>query len=236
MDLEYFGKYTYLVLNGLSILFPLILSFDKKVSFYKNWKFLFPAIFLVGSVFIVWDIRFTEIEAWGFNPEYITGYYFFNLPVEEVLFFIIVPYACVFIYACIDAYFNKLIIKNEAMLNMLSRLLGLGFISLGLIFCLHIYSLIAFLLAGILLLYAAEYFKKLPVYMVAYAISLVPFFIMNGILTKLPVVWYADNAFSEIRITTIPMEDSAYLMTMLLPIIIIFEVLKTKSIKVLWGK
>lgn len=236
MDLGYFGKNTYLVLDVLAIIFPLVLSFDKKVGFYKNWKYLFPAILVIGFMFILWDIKFTEIEAWGFNPNYITGIYLYNLPIEEVLFFVIVPYASVFIYACVDVYLYKIIIKNDSFLNIISRLLGLGYLTLGLTFIMHIYSFLAFTLAGIILLYASEYFKKMPIYLVSFLISLIPFVLMNGILTYLPVVWYSDNAFSEIRFLSIPIEDSAYLTTLLLPIVIIFEALKNKSFKILIGK
>ena len=73
---------TYLFLDILSVIFPFLLSFDKKVAFYKTWKYLFPAMFIVGLFFIVWDMLFTAKGVWGFNPAYISGIHIFNLPIE----------------------------------------------------------------------------------------------------------------------------------------------------------
>jgi lycopene cyclase domain-containing protein len=101
-------KYTYLIIDFVSVLFPFLLSFDKKVAFYKTWNRLFPAIFIVGVFFVVWDIAFTNLQVWSFNAKYIVGIKFFNLPIEEYLFFLCVPYSCVFIYDCYNAYFPQI--------------------------------------------------------------------------------------------------------------------------------
>jgi len=58
-------SYLYLIINGLSVLFPFLLSFDRRVHFYKKWKYLFPAIFLTALVFIPWDVYFTILDVWG---------------------------------------------------------------------------------------------------------------------------------------------------------------------------
>ena len=105
MIADFFGRYTYLFLDLVSILFPLIFSFDKKVHFYTYWWRLFPAI-LVGAVsFLVWDEWFTRYQVWSFNPDYITGIYIGHLPLEEWLFFLCIPFSCLFIYECLKAYF-----------------------------------------------------------------------------------------------------------------------------------
>ena len=76
-----------------TIVFPFLLSFDKKIHFYTHWRTIFPAILLVGLFFLVWDNYFTEHDVWGFNPKYVQGIYLFRLPLEEVLFFLVVPYS-----------------------------------------------------------------------------------------------------------------------------------------------
>jgi len=62
--------FLYLIINGLTILFPFLLSFDKRVHFYKKWRYLFPATVLTALIFIPWDVLFTQWGVWGFNPNY----------------------------------------------------------------------------------------------------------------------------------------------------------------------
>ena len=69
-----------------SFLFPFALSFDKKVAFYKSWKYLFSAISIVALLFIVWDFVFTHYGFWGFTDKYPKWNFSFNLPLEEVCF------------------------------------------------------------------------------------------------------------------------------------------------------
>ncbi|HQY12037.1 MAG TPA: lycopene cyclase domain-containing protein, partial [Ferruginibacter sp.] len=98
------NHYIYFLILAASFTGPLALSFDKKVAFYKNWKYLFPAMLFPALLYIAWDMYFTTKGVWSFNEAYITGINIINLPLEEVLFFLIVPYCCVFIYACIRSY------------------------------------------------------------------------------------------------------------------------------------
>ena len=91
----------YLWINILTLLFPLLLSFDKKVAFYKRWKYLFPAIAVTATFFLIWDEWFTQMHIWDFNAKYLMGYYMGHLPAEEVLFFFTVPYASIFIFEVI---------------------------------------------------------------------------------------------------------------------------------------
>ncbi|MEZ4686864.1 MAG: lycopene cyclase domain-containing protein [Bacteroidia bacterium] len=62
---------------------------------------------LTAAVFLIWDVIFTHWGVWGFNEDYLLGIYFLKLPLEEWLFFFTVPYACVFVYACLNAYIQK---------------------------------------------------------------------------------------------------------------------------------
>ena len=83
----------YLYIHLFSIVPVFLLSFDEKVGFYKSWKKLFPAILLIGFIFIVWDVLFTAWNVWGFNDSYFLGVEFLGLPLEELLFFVSIPFA-----------------------------------------------------------------------------------------------------------------------------------------------
>ena len=223
--------YIYLYLNLFTIFFPLVLSFDKRVAFYKNWPYLFPAITVNAVIFIIWDIYFTYLGVWDFNPEYLLGIYFFGLPLEEILFFITVPYACVFIYECLNAYIPKDFFRPYA--TGLSLALILILIPLGLFFLPRLYTSITFLGLSIMQLLHYRLLKNqvLGRFYVAYFVHLIPFLLVNGVLTALPVVLYNNNYNLGVRLTTIPIEDTMYSMLMLLITISVYEVLRRRKLK-----
>ena len=204
------GEYTYLLLNILTIAFPLILSFDRKVAFYKSWKHLFPAIALTGTIFIIWDVWFTAAGVWSFNEDYLLGIKLLNLPLEEWLFFITVPYACVFIYECLRCWFA--IRWNELVLKRTFFGLVIAFILLGILGFGRMYTSITFFLSALFMiaLYLRGGLKIMHNFLPAYGISILPFFIVNGVLTANPVVMYNDFENFGMRIGTIPVEDFFY--------------------------
>lgn len=224
--------YLYLYLNIFTILFPFLLSFDRKVAFYKDWGALFPAILANGVFFIVWDALFTEAGIWGFNEEYLTGIYLFNLPLEEVLFFLTVPYACVFIYDVLNAYITKDLLQPYAKTIAVGLMLVLPLIAvfhMG-----QLYTSITFMLLTIMHLVHLRFFgtRYLGRFYLAYLVHLVPFLLVNGVLTYMPIVWYNDAYNLGLRIVSIPVEDTLYSMLMLLLTISVYEGIRSrKSVK-----
>jgi lycopene cyclase domain-containing protein len=216
-------KSLYLLVNIGAIFFPFILSFDKKVAFYKKWKYLFPAIILVAIFFLIWDYFFTEWGVWSFNEKYITGIKLLNLPIEEVLFFFTIPYACVFIYECLIAYFPKDYLKRWGV-PITITIMVLDAILLGYNYG-KLYTATTLILLGaymmqLLVVNRAQWLGR---FYLAYAIALVPFLIVNGILTAKPVVIYNDVENLGIRIGSIPVEDTLYMMLLLLMNVALYE-------------
>ena len=210
-----------------SITGPFLLSFDRKVAFYKYWKALFLAIVPVAIVFLIWDEYFTINKIWGFTPRYLAGYYLGHLPVEEVSFFLIVPYACFFIYEVLQSYFPNFETQR------LGQILGFAITSSGLVFgTLYMenwYTASASLCAAILTI-GLFFVKRVAWYgrfAFSYLVVLVPFLIVNGILTGAvtdePVVWYSADHIMGPRIYTIPVEDLFYNYAMLLPMSALYE-------------
>ena len=224
---------TYFLILGLSIIGPLALSFDRKVAFFRKWRFLFPAMLLPVFIYLAWDIVFTRAGVWSFNPCYITGIYLVNLPLEEVLFFLVVPYCCVFIYECIRCYFPA--IGTFTRSDRLLQLIGLLLLIAGLIFFRRAYTSVTFCFTALFIsmLYAFPGFFRgfsAAFFLVSYAVSLLPFLVVNGFLTALPVVEYNNAENLRIRIHTIPFEDIFYGMLLLLMIVALYERRRNRSV------
>lgn len=220
-------RYLYLALDVLTILFPFLFSFYAKANFSKKWRYLWIAILVPGILFLVWDEYFTQLGVWGFNPRYLTGLYLGSLPVEEVLFFICIPYACVFTYEAL----NYLVKKNY--LAHYQRWISIALIGLSVLVAacnIHKwYTATTFLglAAFITLVEFGTRSKFLSRFYFAYLFILVPFFMVNGILTgsfiEEQVVWYNDAENLATRLGTIPVEDAFYGMLLLMMNVAIFE-------------
>ncbi|MBD3196483.1 MAG: lycopene cyclase domain-containing protein [Candidatus Lokiarchaeota archaeon] len=200
----------YFWLNLLVIIGPILLSFDKKVAFWRRWPPLLMSMIIVSSVFIIWDIIVTEIGHWSFSVIYAGTLKLVNLPIGEWMFFIAVPYATIFIYECVRAY------TKDKELHF-SRYI---FISIGLIGTL---PLIFFFNKGYTVLMGIVFlitmctigffgYKKFTSKwtLVALILTYIPFLVFNGIFTYLPIVLYNPDAIIGIRVISIPIEDFFY--------------------------
>jgi lycopene cyclase domain-containing protein len=222
--------YLYLLINIGCIIVPFIASFYLKHPFYKEWRYFVPANLTIAFLFLVWDHFFTKMGVWGFNPDYLTGIYISNLPLEEVLFFIAIPYASVFTYFAV-----KYLIKKNPMSKYhryLSIVLSVILISTGLFFYDKWYTFVNLTLSGIIIL-TAFVMKKDMSYIYLGFIFVIPFFLLsNGILTgtflDAPIVWYNNAENLGYRILTIPVEDTFYGFSLISLNILFYEYLKRK--------
>jgi len=226
-------KYLYLCLDIGSFLIPFLFSFHPKLQFYKKWKSFFIANAIVMGFFIPWDIIFTSKGFWGFNESYISGLYLFKLPIEEWLFFICIPYACMFTHYSLLHFFPKVSISKKAS-HLFYVILQCVLIAVLLYFYDRWYTAVSFSFA-ILTLAIAFNFKRnlLDSFYFTFLVILIPFFIINGILTGSgldnPIVWYNNTENINVRLFTIPVEDIIYAFGMLLSTLIIMDYLEKKK-------
>ena len=224
---------TYLFLNLVSVSIPLILSFDRKVHFYRRWKYLFPAIALSLIIFIIWDVIFTHHGVWGFNPLHLTGINIINLPLEEWLFFITVPYASVFLYDVFKAYISKdpfAKISRAISFFLMGFLLLLSLLNYDKLYTFITFLFLAFYILALELVLKVKYMGR---FYFAYLFVLIPFLLVNGVLTgsfiEEEVVWYNNLENLGFRIFTIPVEDAFYGMLMILMNVSIYEYLQGRK-------
>ncbi len=225
-------NYLYLLINICTISVPLVFSFHPKLQFNKHFKSFFFANFTIALLFILWDSYFTKIGVWGFNSRYILEVNLLGLPLEEILFFICIPFACVFTYHCFGLvnFFNTPL-KFE---RELTAIFSISFLILGLIFLEKAYTASTFISLAIVLFILKFILDErwLSKIIKSYIILLIPFFIVNGILTgsglEEPIVWYNNDENLGIRLLTIPIEDTFYGFLLIILNVFVYEKLKLK--------
>ncbi len=182
---------------------------------------------LTMGVFIPWDVIFTINDVWGFNSDYFLGVEILSLPFEEWLFFICIPFACVFTHYAVLLYFPNLKLKKVTTKAISISLVLILFV-LALVNYDKWYTLVNFSLAIPLTWLVYKYNPQLlQHFLLTFLVMLIPFFIVNGVLTGSwidnQVVWYNDAENLGIRIGTIPVEDSIYAYSMILMNLFFFE-------------
>ena len=167
------------------------------------------AIVIPAIPFLLWDALVTGAH-WHFNPVYVSGIKIINLPIEEILFFITVPFACLFTWEMIirrakeknvDVQWLRLLIYFALPVGIFFFSIGKQYTGLTLSF-IFIANLVDQFLKTNLLFDKRFYF---------YLLLIVIFtLIFNGYLTWRPVVTYGVEYQLDFRIITIPVEDFFY--------------------------
>ena len=89
--------YFYILLFSIAV--PLLYTLFFK-DFIKHWKYFTISTVLVAVFFLIWDFYFTAIGVWSFNYDYCLGIELLGMPLEEWLFFLIIPFCSLFIHYC----------------------------------------------------------------------------------------------------------------------------------------
>lgn len=225
-------KHLYLLVLLFSIIVPFAFSFHAKLNFQHHFKAAFLSIMLVAVPFVLWDMYFTSMSVWGFNPNYLLGISIYNLPLEEILFFICIPFCCLFTYHSLNLMRKTNV--NVQHVSLLSIVLGIGLFLTALFYFDRNYTLWSFATAGVsLVILGLKRSPHIINFWVAYLVLLLPFFIVNGILTGTgpdsPVVWYNNAENMGLRVLTIPVEDFAYGMTLILWNSMLYETFSKKK-------
>lgn len=227
MELE---NFTYLFLLMVALAVPLWQSFNKSWQYGQKILYILPAILISAVFFIIWDINFTAANIWTFNEEYTLGKSFKGLPIEELLFFMVVPYGCIFIYEMVKIKLERYQTDNMFLAISLFMIVGLALVAY--LFRHLIYTFMAFLLPAIYLAYTVfrnKFKHHITQFYFAYFISLLPLLIVDGILSALPIVEYNTEHILNVRILRIPIENFTYFFLLLLMNTTIYEFLKERK-------
>jgi len=221
-------KYTYLLIDLSCVAVPFLFSFHPAIKFYRDFRPFFAANAISACCFIAWDMIFTEQGFWGFNEEFITGIKIYNLPIEEILFFVCIPFACVFSYRCFNMIFKNSWNNNDRIITMLISVI---LFVIGIWHWRRAYTATTFISISLLIVLVRFIFRQRWIGNLyrAWLLLLPTFLIVNGLLTgtglSSPVVWYNNEETLGVRILTIPVEDIVYSLELLMLTTFFYELL-----------
>lgn len=228
-------KFTYILILFFTIIICFVASFDRRLQFHHQFGAFLKAAILVAIPFIIWDVWFTHLEIWWFNNNYTIGVNIAGLPLEEWLFFICIPFSCVFTYYCLDKFYE---LKHLAAFNN-------SIVFVTIIICSFValknpdklYTLVTCIITILTLIYLHFIAKSkwIAKASLVYTILMLGFFPVNGVLTgtglAYPIVNYNSNEFLNIRILTIPLEDAVYGYAQFLWVLYFFKLFQKNKFK-----
>ncbi len=100
-------RWQYLILLAacLAITMPLEVF---RPGVYRRPRRLAGAVLPVAAVFLVWDEVAVAAHVWAYNPAYIIGLYLpVRVPIEEVLFFFVIPVCALLTYDAVNAILDR---------------------------------------------------------------------------------------------------------------------------------
>lgn len=99
-------RYQYLLLMAACLVLTLPLEVVARV--WRRPRRLLFALTPTVVVFMIWDEIAVALNHWAWNPAYITGWYLpVDLPVEELVFFIVIPICALLTYGTVRAFLSK---------------------------------------------------------------------------------------------------------------------------------
>jgi len=218
----------YLLINAMIIAFPLSstllpIPLGKEVRYQKRLPPLLISIAVVGLLFIAWDAYATASGHWHFNPDYVLAPRILALPIEEILFFVTVPFSCLFLYES-----SKRFLPSAPLSTPPRPFLALGALLLlsGPLALPQAYTAIAISVLGAVVMGVSLLLPSLWQDLHAWrylALCFLMFLIFNQALTSIPIVLYSDWAISGLRIGTIPVEDFLFNLSLLLSYLLVYR-------------
>ena len=220
-------NWLYFIILSICFLPVFVFSLASKQPFLQKWKYALLTSILTSIFFIPWDILFTRITIWGFNEKYLSGYNLLFLPVEEWLFFLIIPFCCLMIY-------DK--VRSSGRSNMPYRSVNM-YTSFVIVICILLLvtypkewytssaSIVGMCLASGLRATVPK--NRLLDYYHAFVWCIIPFLLIDGMLTGLftiePIVLYNPLEITTVRIFSIPIEDLIYCYGLLMLSFVVYE-------------
>ncbi|GAA4172285.1 lycopene cyclase domain-containing protein [Sphingobacterium ginsenosidimutans] len=226
-------QYTYSLILFFTVVICFVASFDKRLRFDREFVPFLKASVIVALFFIAWDVWFTSRGVWWFNTKYTLGIVLAGLPLEEWLFFIFIPFSCVFTYFCLDKFFRWQHLSAFNNIIVFVSIIVCAVVALR--YADRIYTLVTAVVTILTLLvfHFVMRVQWISQASLVFTVLMLGFLPVNGILTgtglESPIVNYNPADFMGIRVLTIPIEDAVYGYTQFLWVLYFFKKFQTRA-------
>ncbi len=220
-------RFEYLLFNIVVISGPVLaLLFYPRIQKIKASP-LFISILISALLFVIVDEVVTNMF-WSFNQMYIIGFTIGKVPIEEILFFITVPFACLLLWVnwMKQSKGSKLHIHVPLILGSLSGVVSIVSLLLGLYYTASV--LFAFTCCiGLDAQLKTDLFRRFEFLSFLCFVNVLTA-VFNLYLTSRPVVMYNSLWKSNLNLLTIPLEDFVYGIALISLVVIIYEYANSK--------
>jgi len=212
----------YLLFNILVLAGPLALALRHPQILGGRWGHAALGIVVLGLPYLVWDSWVTG-RHWEFNPSYVLAVRIAKMPISEILFFVTVPFACLFTWRSVFVHWPERVwpaLRIAYPLLWACGLLGAFLFVRG-----REYTGLTLMALAIVAFWDSRTTRLLlqPRFL-AFCGAVIGFTsIFNGYLTARPVVLYGAQYQLDFRIVTIPIEDFGYGLALVWGVISVFE-------------
>jgi len=100
-------RWQYLIVLAACLAITLPLEMLGEGVYRQAWRAV-RAVVPVAAVFVLWDEVAVGVHVWTYNPAYIIGANIpFQMPIEEVLFFVVIPLCALLTYNAVSAILER---------------------------------------------------------------------------------------------------------------------------------
>lgn len=200
------GRFTFLFIDLIIIGLPVLFSFSKHLHFISRLKHVVVATLVVSTIYIPWNIAFTTLKIWSYNPLKHLGTNLAKMPMEAYLYFTFTPYLCIFIYV----WLTKLIKKNyfKGAHFALTPFLIAGMVLLLINNFDQTYAAISMCFLILLLLIQLVNGKRyMGKFYLSFVFSIIPLFLVDTLLAASKVIIYNPKVTLSYKLGYLPIDN-----------------------------
>ena len=182
----------------------------------SDWLQLLWVYLFVSIPFVIVDSISHARGWWAYSADQVGAVTFLGLPIEECLFFFVIPFACLYLFSAMQ---RLKVLQVEIRKHWMYVALLLAVSSAGIIAVMQplertvVDAVLFAAVVGVFIGVRPRLTRAFAIWVFAVIIL---FYVTNSILTGIPIVTY-DHAFgSAIRVGPVPIEDFWYNFSLLL--------------------